>query len=846
MALSSGERLGPYEIIGQLGAGSMGVVYRARDTRLGRDVAVKVLTDALAADGDLVRRFEVEARAAGVLSHPNIVAIHDVGEHAKQPYLVSELLEGQSLRDELEPGKPLPPRKAIEYGLQIALGLAAAHEKGIVHRDLKPENLFVTRDGRLKILDFGLAKLIDPVGGPAHSASTIRNLNLGGTTPGTVLGTVGYMSPEQVRGLAADHRADIFAVGAILYEMLAGKRAFDGQSGVDVMAAILSDAPAPLPRTVPGGLERAVKRCLEKEPAERFQSARDLAFQLEALGHHTPTQAMPAVPPQKRALQAGAIVAIVVATAAAFFFGRRAGAPAQPAYHQLTFRRGTVSAARFAPDGRGAVYAGAWQGSAPQVFVTDPRSPESRRLELPPADLLAVSSKGEMALLLRRHLTDGEPAGTLAQASMSGGPPRELLEEVEAADWSPDGAQLLVVRRVQGKSQLEYPQGKVLYATDGAIEGPRISRDGARVAFVDRPRRGDDSGSIALVENGKVRKLSGPWAVARGLAWSPGGEVWFTAADPGSAPALRAVTTGGVERVVTRVTGRLTLHDISPQGQVLLARESGRAGLLVAPDGGEEKDLAWFDGSLLTDLSDDGKAVIFVESGGEAASHAVFSRKTDGSPAVRLGDGLVGKLSPDGKSVLVLPTGGGAQLLPTGAGDAVSLPFAGVELSWASFFPDGKQMLLLGRERGHGAQFFAAAIASPETLHPLTPEGMPLAPAAASRDGKRIAALDPQQRTVVFEDGKVAAIDGAEKGEAPIRFSDDGRALYLFRPGDLPARIRRCTLASGRCEAVRELMPKDPAGIAGILAAFVTADGRGYAYGYRRVLSDLYEVDGLR
>src|SRR5438105_4758480 len=194
----------------------MGVVYRARDTRLGRDVAVKVLTETLATDGDLVRRFEIEARAAGVLSHPNIVAIHDVGEHAKVPYLVSELLEGQSLREEIEGGKALPARKALEYGLQIALGLAAAHEKGIVHRDLKPENLFVTRDGRLKILDFGLAKLIEPVGGPARSASTIRNLNLGGTTPGTVLGTVGYMSPEQVRGQPADHRSDIFAVGAIL------------------------------------------------------------------------------------------------------------------------------------------------------------------------------------------------------------------------------------------------------------------------------------------------------------------------------------------------------------------------------------------------------------------------------------------------------------------------------------------------------------------------------------------------------------------------------------------------------------------------------------------------------
>ncbi|MCA1826735.1 MAG: protein kinase [Myxococcales bacterium] len=845
MTLASGERLGPYEIIGQLGAGSMGVVYRARDTRLGRDVAVKVLTEAVAGDGDLVRRFEVEARAAGVLSHPNIVAIHDVGEHAQLPYLVSELLEGQSLREELQPGKPLPPRKVIEYGLQITQGLAAAHVKGIVHRDLKPENLFVTRDGRLKILDFGLARLIEPVGGPAHSASTIRNLKLDGTTPGTVLGTVGYMAPEQVRGQPADHRSDIFAAGAILYEMLAGRRAFEGQSGVDVMAAILSDKPPPLPRDVPAGLERAVWRCLEKVPEERFQSARDLAFQLEELSHATPALVREPSPALSAALWA--LLALAgVAAIATYFVGRQTAASRQPAYHQLTFRRGTVSTARLAADGQSAVYAAAWQGSPQEVFVTTPRSPESRRLELPPADLLALSSKGEMAVLLRRRQIDGEPAGTLAQASLSGGPPRELAEDVEAADWSPDGGSMLLVRRAQGQSQLEFPAGRILYKTYGTIADPRVSRDGKRVAFVDRPRRGDEAGAIALVENGAVRKLTEVWPAANGLAWSPSGaEIWFTAAEPGSAPALRAVTLSGEQRMVARVTGRMALHDVAPSGQVLLARESARAGLMVGTSG-EERDLAWFDSSLLSDLSGDGKAVLFVESGGEATTHAVFLRKTDGSPAVRLGEGLLGKLSPDGKTALVLPADGSAQLtlLPTGAGDSTSLPLGGLTVSWAQFFPDGKELLVAGREQNYGPRLYRLSIQVTEgaALRPLTPDGLPLAPAAVSSDGKRVAALDPERHVTIFEDGTAKPVAGAEADEVPIRFVGD--ALFIFRPGELPARVRRC--AQGRCEPFRELAPADPAGVTGIFAALLTADAHGYAYGYRRVLSDLYQVDGLR
>ncbi|MGH9364577.1 MAG: protein kinase domain-containing protein [Thermoanaerobaculia bacterium] len=282
MALALGTRLGPYEILATLGAGGMGEVYRARDTRLGREVAVKVLPEEFAADPDRLRRFEQEARAASALNHPNILTIHDIGTHQGAPYVVSELLEGETLRDQLG-GVALSPRKAIEYMVQIAHGLAAAHERGIVHRDLKPENLFVTKDGRAKILDFGLAKLTRPETGssPLTQAPTLT----AGTEPGVVMGTVGYMSPEQVRGLSLDSRSDIFSFGAILYEMLAGRRAFRGISPADTMSAILKEEPEFSP-THPGAspaLEHIVRRCLEKSPEERFQSARDLAFALREI-----------------------------------------------------------------------------------------------------------------------------------------------------------------------------------------------------------------------------------------------------------------------------------------------------------------------------------------------------------------------------------------------------------------------------------------------------------------------------------------------------------------------------------------------------------------------------------
>ncbi len=382
MTLPTSTKLGPYEILSPLGAGGMGEVYRARDPRLGREVAIKVLPASFSQDPDRLKRFEPEARAAGVLNHPNITAVYDFGSHDGAPYIVTELLEGETLRSRLGPGA-ISPRKAIDYAMQIAKGLAAAHEKGIVHRDLKPENIFLTKDGRVKILDFGLAKLkLDG----AESGQTDAGTVSGGTLPGVVLGTMGYMSPEQVRGKPADKRSDLFSFGTILYEMLAGQRAFRGDTAADTITAILSKEPPDLSQTnkdIHPGLDRIVRHCLEKNPEERFESARDVAFDLEALsGVSTPraaTSTLESAPRRRRLpLLLGAAVVLIGVAAAAYVAGKRAGHVPLATFRQLTFRRGLIGSARFAPDGQTILYSASWDGRPMEIFQTRLDSPESR------------------------------------------------------------------------------------------------------------------------------------------------------------------------------------------------------------------------------------------------------------------------------------------------------------------------------------------------------------------------------------------------------------------------------------------------------------------------------------
>jgi Tol biopolymer transport system component len=836
----------------------MGDVYRARDARLSRDVAVKVLPAALAADRDRLARFELEAQALAALNHPNILGVYDVGTLDSVPYVVSELLEGETLRERLS-GSPLPARKALDFAVQLAHGLAAAHDKGIVHRDLKPENVFVTRDGRVKILDFGLAKLLER---PAEGAAREREEapTSGRTDPGVVLGTAEYMSPEQCRGRAADHRSDIFSLGVVLYEMLTGQRCFQRETPADTMSAILrEDPPAPsaLAKGVPPTLDAIVAHCIEKPAEERFQSARDLAFDLEAVarGWISSSTALPVVTPPRRLgrlpvrVGLGVVAGLVLGLAAGGWLERRP----PPSYRRLTFRRGVVTSARFAPGGT-IVYSAAWEGRPGELFMARPEGTESRSLELPPGDVLAISNDGEMALSLDRHYLRGFVySGTLARAPLAGGVPRPVLDGVQAADWSADGKSLAIVRDVKGKSRIELPVDTVLYASGGYVSHPRISPDGRHVAFIEHPIHSDDGGSVAVVDRSGTKKtLSGGWLTAAGLAWSRDGrEVWFTGAKVGGARALYAASLSGAERVVDRIAGTLTLHDIAPDGRVLLARDDLRREILGVPPGEtRERSLSWLDWSRATDLSADGRLLLFSEQGeGGGMVPAVYLRRTDGSPAVRLGEGISTELSPDGKWALALETASPTQitLLPTGTGAPRPLTHDAINHHWATWHPDGARIVFSGNEPGRGTRLYVQNLEG-GAPRAFTPEGVrsvwhPIAP-----DGQAAAAVLAEGSASLYpiDGGEPQPILGFLPGERPVRWSGDGRWLYVFRQGEVPARVNRIELATGRRDVWKELMPPDPAGVNLINPVLLTPDAKAYVYSYRRILSDLYLVEGLR
>jgi len=852
VTLAAGSRLGPYEILGPIGAGGMGEVYRAKDPRLGREVAIKVLPGSFSQDADRLRRFEQEARAAGVLNHPNITAVYDVGQHDGAPYVVQELLEGETLRAELA-GGALSPRRAVEYAKQIATGLAAAHEKGIVHRDLKPENLFVTKEGRVKILDFGLAKLTQQDGG---TPSTNLPTETRGTEPGVVLGTLGYMSPEQVRGQPADARSDIFSFGTILYEMLSGARAFQGGSAADTMSAILREDPPDLSATnqnVSPVLERIVRHCLEKKPEQRFHSAHDIGFDLEALS----TASGPAMPAalgarRFRRVRLGATLASIAIAAAAYFLGRRGAETAPLSFQQLTFRRGFIPSARFGPDGQTFVFTASWEGAPPQIFSGRPGSAEHTALGIPGGNVASVSMTG--ALLVQ---IGGQPiraftlAGTLAQVPLAGGSPRPLQENIHWADWTPDGTRFALVRDTAGKNQLEFPIGRRLYSTAGFISHARISPRGDRVAFIDHPVQGDDGGSIAVVDlEGKRKSLAGPYATAWGLAWEPdGSRILFTAAKHGSHRALRAVDPGGKERMLAQVPATLTLHDTAPGGRALVSRDDNRVALSsLAPGESAERDLSWLDFSLVKDLSADGRTLVLDETGeGGGSGYSIYLRGTDGSPAVRLGSGSATSLSKDGKWVISIPpTRPPLQLvlLPTGPGESRPLTHDAINHHAARWLPDGRRFVFAGDEPGHGVRLWVQDVEGGKP-RPISDEGIETFAIAVSPDGHWVAAVGRGQLRLHATAGNATRpIPGVEAGEGPVGFSDDGRSLYVRRRPW--ARVHRIDLDSGRRELWKELMPADPAGVGGIPTVFLSADGRSYAYSYGGALSQLYLVEGLK
>jgi len=860
-----GKKLGNYDILDKLGEGGMGEVWRARDERLHRMVAIKMLPREVAEDPVRRARFEQEARARALaaLNHPNILTIYDVGLDDGRAYMVSELVDGEPLRALLDRG-PLGARKAIEIAVQMGEGVAAAHALGIVHRDLKPENVIVRPTGQVKLLDFGLAKQNVA---PASEQTATMALSL--SQPGMVMGTAGYMSPEQVRGEPADARSDIFSLGCVLHEMIAGRRAFQGATAVDTMHAILNSEPAEL-ETGQAPMQRAlaaiVRRCLEKRPEQRFQSAADLAFALRSIAGTNATGTAPAVASPRTSGQTkrwlwtlAAAVGGLLLFLGGFFLHGLLSPRVQARFQRITFRKGKVAAARFMPDGKSVVYEANWEGGPYRTYLAIPGSPDSRDLGIP-ADsrLLSVSTNGDLAFATYQP---GAQSGTLVQSSISGGQTRPLLDGVMAADWAPDGASMAVLRWANGRARLEYPIGKVLVDhIDGPIETIRVSPDGQLVAY-ENYFNGRSVELNVVDRSGKRRPLgavSGQTSsnAFSALVWTPkGDEIWFRSFDSSDPQTIEAMDLKGRKRVVANLPGRVDIFDLSRDGRLLMSTGSMQFGILGGPVDHPERDLSCLDTGIVTGISDDGRLIaasVFGESGGPKGS--VYVRKTDGSPAVRLGDGSAYALSPDGMwASAFVPDSNGSRrfvLLPTGAGEEIVENISGLsDIAVVGWLEGTERYLVMGVSEEKERRCFAWDAAR-GSVQPVCPVGIggPYV-TFLSPDRKRVLTYGPGAGWFVYpvEGGPALQVHGIRDDEFPVGWRADNSSIFV-RPRQASGgavSVGIVEITSGKRSVWKELRLTRPVEAPGDLHLHITPDGKAYAYNYSVLQSDLYVAQGL-
>jgi Tol biopolymer transport system component len=816
-----------------------------------------------AANVAAVRRFEQEARAASSLNHPGIVTIHDTGECDGRFYIVMELVEGTTLRHVLRRGRP-PIKKALQISSQLADALAKAHEVGIVHRDLKPENVMVSTEGHVKIVDFGLAKLAEPTVaiGTHAGAGTVTERS----THGILLGTIGYMSPEQAGGEPADFRADQFAFGAILYELVTGARAFDRPTGVETLSMIISsepERPLAVNPSIPHPIVWTIERCLSKDPSGRYASTRDLAHEMETLRDHaadlTAFERIPHPAARRSVVAAGALaLALGVAATAAYFTMRTdsTAAPdiaASPTFKRLTFRRGLVTNARFAPDGQTILYSAAWDGAPLELYETRFSGPESRALGRASAAVSSIARTGELALIQGCRLDWANCVGTLATMPFGGGAPRSLLENVVSADWAPDGRELAAIQVADGEYRIQFPIGTQLYATNSKLRALAFSPQGDRLAFIEHSLVSEEAGALKVVDlRGRVTTISGGWKTIREVVWSPAGdEIWVSASERGRPGSVYAVSLSGVRRLILHAPGSIGLMDLAADRRALVVHGLARAHMIWS-SGTEERDLSWLDWSTVADLSADGKTVLFYEWGqAVGATPVVYARNVDGADAVRLGEGKALALSPDGRWALAVQEAPKPQLvmLPTGAGESRPLPAGGLtDFYWAKWFPDAHRLLVVG-SGPDGIPRSYVQHTDTGRLDPIAEKGM-LAVLVAP-DGRRILVSDPLGGYLVWplDGGQPLALDALDPQDRPIQWSTDGRFLYVRGPEEAVVRMYRFNLATGQREVVKELAPQDSSGVVGVANGrgelAVTPDGKTYVFTFWTFLRDLFLVEGL-
>jgi tRNA A-37 threonylcarbamoyl transferase component Bud32/Tol biopolymer transport system component len=847
---SPGQQIGVYRVQALLGAGGMGEVYRARDTKLGRDIALKRLRERLGSDSQSMARFEREAKMLAALNHPNIGALYGFENVDGTPVLVLELIDGRTLFDRIQQG-PLPLKEAIAIARQIADALEAAHDKGIVHRDLKPRNVGLTRDDMVKVFDFGLAKEITEES--THIDSTHRT-SFSTTDDGAILGTAAYMSPEQARGLPVDKRTDIWAFGCVLYEMLTGRKAFSGPTFTDIVVAVVEKEPdwTALPAGTPRVIVRLLERCLTKEAKRRLRDIGDARLELEdaLIPERSSTQDADRRAPVDRRWRGLAILAGVMVPAgivAALLITR----PTPVSFEQLTFSRARIGGARFVAGGTAVVYSEASQGDALEISRLDfIDSPLSHPLKYPVRSEVLAAHAGELALSLNRRFVIGERfVGTLAIAPLAGGTPRETAENVEDADWDTSSTQLAVVRANDGltQSSIEFPVGRTLYKTGHSLRFLRVSPDGQRIAFVEEALGRGAGGHVAVVDlTGNVTALTREWDSVRGLAWSArGDEIYYAAGAARSNRAIRAVTLDRKERVVLDAPGSLTLWDLASDGRVLVSRDEERRAVVVARPGETvEHDLSWFDDSGLSAISADGKWIL----GGDRGF--VFLRETDGSsPLQLLTDGLADDISPDGKAILAtIEEGHTLVVVPSGPGDTRRFPKPdGFDVyRGAKWFPDGQHVLFTGSEIGKASRSYVQDV-NGGLPTPLTPEdtrGL-----AISQSGDMIAVAGGQPEPISIwpmNGGPRRPVPGARPDDRPVAWTADGQSLWVFRRGEVPAPVVQLNLTTGQRRPWKSLVPPDAAGVYSIIEFRITPKGDAYAYSYSRLLSQLYQVRGLK